>query len=171
MSIVVEKPKIGVHGKRAKHFVARTSANHDALEICHGDIDQSAAIVRAVAVEFLAQAAEQRAIHVRAVAPGMDGAACDVWILHGDPVFGFSYGRVCARGEPLGNGKGCPTLHTTVSFSASDERTALKHMLEHMADTYPPEHWPQFLWGLTDLTIAAIRKEIMERNAQRAALP
>jgi hypothetical protein len=168
MAIVVEKPKIGMRGKRAKHFVAYTSADIGAVEICRGDIDQSAAEVRTRAIDLLAQAAEQRVTHVRAVAPGMDGAACDVWILQGDPVFGFNYGRVYAIGGALGDGKGRPTLHTTSGLGTRNECEALEMMLTHMADRYPPEHWDQFLWS-SRIDVAAIRTEIMQRDAKRAA--
>lgn len=169
MPIIVERPK-NARGKRAKHFVARTSDSTDAVEICRGDIDQTAAEVRTMAVERLALAAEKRVMHVRAVAPGWDGAACDVWILHGDPIFGFRYGRVYAHGEALGNGKGCPTFYSSTHFDACDEQHALTSMLTHMADTYDSALWDQFLWGLTDLALQAIRREITARDAARARM-
>lgn len=171
MTLVVVKGKKLKRGKivNTDYFVALTNGEHNGLEICRGDANESAADVRKRAIALLAHAANERATYVRAVAPGMDGAACDVWILQGDPVFGFSYGRVYSPGKLLGDGKGHPTYHTSSALNTRNEREALESMLTHMADVYPSEHWDQFLWGF-GVDVAAIRTEIRQRDAKRAEM-
>ncbi len=167
MRIVVERPKIGVFGKRAKYFVAYSGdpAHSATVQICEGAPGETAAQVRARAVDALAEAIEQQTLEVRAVTPGDDGRPQDVWILTGNPIVGYSYGRVYAR-DGWGNKA---TLHTGTS-GLGERNHALTVMLTHMADYYPEEQWPQFLWGSTTAGLESIRKEIHDRNARRAEL-
>lgn len=159
MGIVVEKPKINARGKRASYFVARTSNSTNAVEIYVGKLGETAAQVRARAIELLAQAAEERWLSARTVAPGLDGAMCDTWILSGDSVFGFEYGRV-----DMNTGR----LRALTCFPAPNGHDALTVMLTHMADVYSPEQWVQFLFGPVDVN--RFKAEIADRNRKRAEM-
>lgn len=184
MPIIVERPKIGVRGKRANYYQAYTGNPTDGatVTICTGGIGESAATVRTRAVDLLAQAIEREALHVRAVAPGADGAAADVWILSGNPVCGYHYGRVYAYGSApgVGSGEGKPTLQHGTMFCVGswDEIEVLTSFLTHMADCYPEALWPQFLWSNTyaswckcsSVDIDAIKRDIRDRNQKRAAM-
>ncbi len=182
MSIVVERPRTGPRGKRANFYRAYTGNPSDGATqmICDGAPGESAADVRKRAVILLAEAIEREALHVRAVSPGMDGAAADVWILSGNPVVGYHYGRVYAYGcaPGLGSGEGRPTLQCGTLCSSRDEIEVLTGFLAHMADCYPAETWGQFLWSniyapwceRSSVDIAAIKAEIHDRDQKRAAM-
>jgi hypothetical protein len=169
--IIVQRPKIGVFGKRAKYFAAYTGdpTSGPTVQICEGGPTETAAQVRARAIDVLAAAVEQQCLEVRAVTPGDNGRPQDVWILTGNPIVGFGYGRVYAR-----EGTSCATLHSSVILGVSQapdgRRHALTTMLTHMADYYPESQWPQFLWGDTERGLEAIRTEIRGRNARRAEM-
>lgn len=156
MSIFVERPMVGMRGKRAAYFVARTSNGPNALEICRGAPGETAANVKARAIHLLAQAAEQRVLSVRMALPGTNGPA-DTWVLQGDPVFGFEYGRMSRPDTRFGG---------MCLFKAASAGDALIQMLTHMADMYPANQWHQFLWGAVNVDV--IRQEITARNAARA---
>jgi hypothetical protein len=195
MRIIVQRPKvIATHRKLAKYFVAYSGdpSNGATVRICEGAPDETAAQVRARAIDLLAESAEQQCLEVRAVTPGSDGRPQDVWILSGNPLVGYSYGRVYARGACRYCGGYCPsrlafdsapcedprpsaskpraTLHLTTSLQSATTVHALTAMLTHMADSYPESTWPQFLWGTTDMGLEAIRTEIRDRNARRLAM-
>ena len=167
MPLTITKQK-DVRGRSLKRFLASTRA-HDVLM---GAIGESATSVQKRATELLVQASELYVLEVRTVSPGENGAAADVWILHGDPIKSYQYGRVYAYGGPpgIGSGQGKPTLHCTTMLTTHDPREALTAMLSHMADNYAEELWPQFLWSSASVNIQAIRTEIEKRNAERAAM-
>ncbi len=183
MGIIVEKPKIGARDKRANFYRAYTGNPTDGstVTICDGKPGETAGDVRNRAIEMLTLATERQALHVRAVSPGQDGAAADVWILSGDPMRGYHYGRVfaCGHAPGLGSGEGRPTLQAgTVCGNAQDEIAILTAFLTHMADCYPENLWPQFLWsnayrpwcGRSSVDIEAIKVEIRTLNLRRAEM-
>lgn len=166
MTIIVEKPKIGPRGKRANFYRAYTGERSDthAQPICDGAPGESAAVVRARAIEQLLIAANHSVVHARTARPGVD-CTRDVWILRGDPVFGFEYGRVHERYERS-------TFHATCGLGTKSESEALATMLSHMADSYPEENWPEFLWTPhgVPVNLDAIRADIHKRNEERAKM-
>ena len=167
MPIFVVKPK-DARGRRAKHFIAYSQRDDmSGNTIVVGRDDESAADVKARAVEALLDAFDHSSIDARAVCDG--SGRVEVWILSGDPVRGYHYGRVYGRGEDNGlqRGKGQPEWHCTCMLPNMSRNEALRSMLAHMADNHAPATWSQFLFGLHETVLESIRREITDRNAAR----